>query len=85
MTEEETKLLDLLNTANADGKFAVSLGEHFDQLGQKVFERGMIDDLYRLVDISPITSIDATALFRIFILTDKGWHRRAILRGERPN
>lgn len=85
MTEDETKLLGILNTANDEGKFAVVLGGHFDPVGQKQFEQGMIDDLYRLIDISQILAMGTQDLFRIFLLTDKGWHRRALLRGERPN
>lgn len=84
MTPQESKLLEFLNAAGDIGRFAIQVGLGLPPADQEAHDTALREDLYRLIDVAPV--IDApNVLSRIFQLTPMGWHRRAILRGERPN
>ena len=79
---DDTILLSILQSATPEsGKFAIPVGGVGTAAEQEAFERGLDEDLYRLIDISPI-SIQPNTMFRIFKLTDKGFGRLAQLVGN---
>lgn len=80
--EHDEHLLEVLKLANKEhGKFAISVGAAFCEDHQKAFEEGLNEDLYRLIDVSPIAEMP-DMLFRIFRLTDRGHYRLAQLEGR---
>lgn len=82
MKTHDEHLRDILKLANAEhGKFAIEIGFSRGQEWQTAFETGLHEDLYRLIDISPASSVPGP-VFRIFRLTDIGHYRLAKLEGR---
>jgi hypothetical protein len=78
--------LAILNLATEDtGKFAIEVGYPLTVSEQEALERGMAKDWYRLIDVTTrLAAAPSGSLVRVFLLTDVGRYRRAVLRGERP-
>lgn len=67
--------LRLLTLANHKGKFAIELGLSVSEQQQYAFERGIDNQWFTLVDVSPIVSAPYR-LMRVFRLTEAGLTRR---------
>lgn len=78
--DDETEALfdhQVLSVADdQSGKMALQVGGIGPEGFQKALERAQRRDWIRLIDISPVASAQPGVLFRIFMLTDEGWHRR---------
>jgi hypothetical protein len=72
MTPEQGKaILSILGLANEKGKFAIAVGLALDETRQTVLERGMDEDWFRLIDVTPLT-VAPTYCNRVFKLTPTG-------------
>jgi hypothetical protein len=71
----------LLQRANDNRKFAIPVAPWEDSELQEAFERGLDNEWFTLVDVSPIEIMPRT-VFRIFRLTPAGLLRLAELTGE---
>ena len=83
MSASDQAELAILELASDNGKFAVPIGMPLTAEQNTAFEAGLMQDWYRLLDVAMIAAFPGVS--RVFLLTDKGWHRRAVLRKERPN
>lgn len=72
--------LRLLKLANEKGKFAIEVGFPMDQDLQGAFERGIDNDWFTLVDLSPVACAPMGCLMRVFKLTAAGRYRLQALK-----
>lgn len=81
MTREDAADLLLLNLANDRRKFAIQVGYPFDAGQTAAFERGIDNEWFALVDVSPIAAAPRV-MMRVFRLTDTGLRRLAELKNS---
>lgn len=80
ISDDEAAELSVLVLANENGKFALDVAYKFSEDRQILaFERGLIRDWYRLIDLSVVTRSKTNRLFRVFLLTPAGRERLAEL------
>ena len=79
MTDEDKADLTVLSRANEKRKFGIALGARLGQEVVDAFERGIDNQWFTLVDVSPIAA--AEGVYRLFRLTDAGVARLAELSG----
>lgn len=75
ITHDEADWL-ILKLANDKRKFALQLALDLDLDTQNAFERGIDNDWWTLVDISPLANTPLPVIMRVFKLTPAGWDRR---------
>ena len=68
----------LLSLANHKNKFAIEIGKFPDLPLQRAFERGIDNEWFTLVDVTPVGAAPGK-IVRVFRLTAKGIARRAAL------
>lgn len=78
VTDEEEADIRLLSMANYKNKFAVELGFRLTEGQQDSLERGIDNQWFTLVDVTPIESAPGRVM-RIFRLTEAGVKRLAEL------
>jgi hypothetical protein len=69
--DEAKAILSILGLANEKGKFAVAIGIALDEMRQTMLERGMDEDWFRLIDVTPLAAAP-TYFNRVFKLTPTG-------------
>jgi hypothetical protein len=80
MTPEQAKeILAILDLANENGKFAIAVGLDIGPGKQITLERGMNEDWFRLIDVTPINAAPGQ-LCRVFKLTPTGEMQRNMAR-----
>lgn len=77
-TSDEDAEIRLLSLANHKRKFALELGLPMSSLQQGAFERGIDNEWFTLVDVSPL-AVEPRRAMRVFRLTDAGLKRLAEL------
>lgn len=75
--------LRILGMANEKRKFAIAVSYPMDDEMVLAFERGIDNDWYQLVDVSPI-SLAPKVICRIFKVTDAGMARMVEAKNTRP-
>lgn len=81
LPEREDGEFRLLSLANNDRrKFAIQMGYGMDKALQEAFERGIDEQWFTLVDVSPIHAAPDGRVMRIFRLTDSGFQHFARLK-----
>lgn len=80
LTDEDQALLGILELANERGKFAVPMTARLCASCVPAFERGLEEDLYRLLDVTPFCAALPGQVVKVFKLTDVGWYRMKVLR-----
>lgn len=83
LTDEEEADLEILDLANERGKFALQVGLIPPPRLQLAFERGLHDEWFRFLDVTPIACVPDAVLMRLFMLTPAGWLRQKSLRGKK--
>ncbi len=75
ITDDEAEW-EFLKLANEKEKFALQIGTFLTQEDQDAFERGIDNDWFTLVDVSPVAHAPGNMVMRIFKLTAAGRTRR---------
>lgn len=73
---------ELLSLANEKGKFGIGLSTRLDDDLQLAFERGIDNQWFTFVDLSPVAAMPGAGLIRLYRLTEAGTARRAALATE---
>ena len=76
---------EIYKTANEQGKLAIPVGAALPEAVQLEFEKMLVNDLARLIDVSPMLvpgpgGAPTPALCRIFLLTEAGKRRREVVK-----
>lgn len=80
-TKREEAELKLLSLANEKRKFAIQVGYVYDDKASiEAFERGIDEQWFTLVDVTPIGSVLDDRVMRVFRLTDLGLEHLARLK-----
>lgn len=82
-TSDEDDEIRLLSLANHKRKFAIEFGLQMSDQQQLAFERGIDNEWFTLVDISPVTFAPGRVM-RIFRLTEAGFKRLGELLSKKP-
>lgn len=70
MTTEDEEDFSILKLANEKGKFGLEIGAVLLPVERNGLERGMDNDWFTLIDVSPIA--ESLGVFRVFKLTAAG-------------
>jgi len=75
-TQDEIDMT-ILDLANEKDKFALQIGATLSSQESMAFERGIDNDWFMLIDVSPIAA--HPGVFRVFKLTQAGKNRRTAI------